>query len=43
MFQPAGEIEIEEEIDSDDELKVPLLPLKRNNKKMYRNGRRALI
>jgi len=33
MFEPAGEIEVEEEIDSGDELKVPLSPPKKKSRK----------
>ena len=32
MFEPAGEIKIEKEIDSDDNLEVPLSPLKKITK-----------
>ena len=32
MFEPAGEIEVEEQINSDDELDVPLLPLKKKSR-----------
>ena len=33
MFEPAGEIEVEEEIDSGDELKVPVSPPKKKSRK----------
>ena len=42
MFEPAGEIKIEEEIDSDDNLEVPLSPLKKKSRKYVQKWKKSV-
>ena len=43
MFELAGEIEVEEQIDSDNKLNMPLLPPKKELQNDVPNEKRALV